>query len=29
MLENKFGLVARQNMEKTLQIKLKRKLLGD
>ena len=29
LLENKFGLVARQNMEETLKIKLKRKLLGD
>lgn len=29
LLENKFGLAARQNMEETLKIKLKRKLLGD
>jgi radical SAM superfamily enzyme YgiQ (UPF0313 family) len=29
LLEDKFGLVARQNMEDTLKIKLKRKLLGD
>lgn len=29
LLENKFGIKARQNMENTLQIKLKRKLLGD
>ncbi len=29
LLEDKFGLHARQNMEETLKIKLKRKLLGD
>lgn len=29
LLENKFGSVAKQNMEETLKIKLKRKLLGD
>jgi hypothetical protein len=29
MLENKFGTHARINMEETLKIKLKRKLLGD
>lgn len=29
LLETKFGLHARQNMEETLKIKLKRKLLGD
>ena len=29
LLENKFGLAAKQNMEEILKIKLKRKLLGD
>ena len=29
LLEDRFGLHARQNMEETLKIKLKRKLLGD
>ena len=29
LLENKFGIKARENMENTLKIKLKRKLLGD
>jgi hypothetical protein len=29
LLENKFGNVARENMEETLKIKLKRQLLGD
>jgi hypothetical protein len=29
LLENKFGKSARLNMEETLKIKLKRKLLGD
>jgi radical SAM superfamily enzyme YgiQ (UPF0313 family) len=29
LLENTFGIRARQNMEDTLKIKLKRKLLGD
>jgi hypothetical protein len=29
LLEDKFGLHARQNMEEILKVKLKRKLLGD
>jgi radical SAM superfamily enzyme YgiQ (UPF0313 family) len=29
LLENKFGTVAKQNMEDTLKVKLKRSLLGD
>jgi len=29
LLETKFGMTARQNVEATTKIKLKRKLLGD